>query len=285
MLKNGMPETATTKTLVRRALEEDLARAGDITSNAIVSPKLMTTAVMRARKPGIVAGMKIAEMVFHIVDPKLKVTRHVQSGSRVSKNQKIMTVRGSARSILAAERTALNFVSHLSGIATLTGKYIDQARGTKAKIRCTRKTTPGLRALEKYAVRAGGGVNHRSGLYDAVLIKDNHIALAGSVAKALDKIKTKKSVQIEVDTLKQLAGVLKHVSKYGGADSILLDNMDIKTLKKAVALVKGKIPLEASGGVNLKTVRGIAKTGVDYIAVGALTHSAPALDIGLDIDL
>lgn len=267
--------------LIRRALDEDLARDGDITSKGIFSKTQKAKAVMRARKAGVVSGLEVAELVFCIVDPRLTIKIHTKNGVKVKAGAKLMSISGSAQSILTAERTALNFITHLSGIATSTRTYVDLVKGTKAKIRDTRKTTPGLRALEKAAVKDGGGVNHRMGLYDAVLIKDNHIAVAGSVKNALDQFKGQKNIQIEVDTLKQLAEVLKH----GGADCVLLDNMSMATMKKAVAMAKKKIKLEASGGVNLKTVQAIAKTGVDYIAVGALTHSAPALDIGLDIDL
>lgn len=274
--------------IVRQALREDLGQLGDITSKAVIPLELTTTAVMRARKPGVVAGLQCAEAAFRLTDPNLKVTLNVNDGDKVANND-ILTVSGPARSILTAERTALNFVTHLSGIATFTRQYCDIVAGTKARIRCTRKTHPNLRALEKYAVRMGGGMNHRFGLDDAVLIKDNHIKVANSIKNAISDIKTYvrsgTPVEIEVDTLEQLDEVLNEVLAAGGVDMVLLDNMDTETLKEAVKRTNGRVKLEASGGVNLDTVRAIAETGVDYIAVGALTHSAPALDIGLDIDL
>lgn len=270
--------------IVRQALDEDWGLKGDITSKAIIPHELQTTAVMRSRKSGIIAGLQAAEAAFRLADPTLTTIRNVEDGDKVF-NSDILTVQGSARPILAAERTALNFTTHLSGIATLARQYCDIVAHTKAKIRCTRKTLPGLRALEKYAVRVGGGMNHRFGLDDAVLIKDNHIKVANSIKDAINNIRDYVAsgvpVEIEVDTLEQLQEVLA----VGGVDMVLLDNMDVPTLQKAVEMVGGKFPLEASGGVNLATVKAIAETGVNYIAVGALTHSAPALDIGLDIAL
>ena len=270
--------------VVRQALDEDWGLKGDITSKATIPHELQTPAVMRSRKPGIVAGLQAAESAFRLTDPNLSIIRNIEDGDKVF-NSDILTVEGSARSILAAERVALNFVTHLSGIATLTRQYCDIVANTKARIRCTRKTTPGLRALEKYAVRIGGGMNHRFGLDDAVLIKDNHIKVANSIKDAIknvrDYVASDIPVEIEVDTLDQLEQVIRN----GGVDMVLLDNMDIATLRKAVEMVGGKFALEASGGVNLDTVKDIAETGVNYIAVGALTHSAPALDIGLDISL
>lgn len=283
-----------TEMLVRQALAEDLGDPPrDITSEALIPHDLKTTAVLRNRKPGIISGIELAAAAFRLTNPALAVKDNVVNGDKVSSTTDLLTVSGSAISILRAERVALNFLCHLSGIATLTNRYIVAIKGTKAKILDTRKTTPGLRMLEKSAVAAGGGQNHRFGLYDAILIKDNHISVAKSIKVAIDKAKAAnpgKKIEIEVDTLAQLQEVLDH----GGADIVLLDNMDLPTLKQAAALTKKHnaafpakpgILLEASGGVTLETVRAIAETGVDYISVGALTHSAPALDIGLDIDL
>ncbi len=268
--------------LIKAALAEDLADRGDITTLATIPYDAQAVAVLRARKEGVVAGVDVAAAAFYMVDQSLALGKNLLNGYKVSKDDIILSVSGSASSILTAERTALNFLTHLSGTATLTRRYVDAVSGTKAKIYDTRKTLPGLRELQKAAVVAGGGHNHRMGLYDAILIKDNHIAVAGGIATALDKVSdgNKVSIEIEVDTLEQLEEVLKH----GGADIVLLDNMDVPTLKKAVAMVDGRMITEASGGVNLDTLRAIAETGVDRIAVGALTHSAPALDIGLDIE-
>lgn len=267
--------------IVRAALAEDLGkRKSDITTAALVPKTRKARAVIRAREPGVVAGLEIAQMAFKTYDPLLKVRKHVKNGAAVQNGQVLMSVEGRAASILTAERTALNFLTHLSGIATLTRHYVDAVRGTQARILDTRKTHAGLRMLEKYAVKAGGGVNHRFGLYDSVLIKDNHIAIAGGIGQALDKVKRQKGrIEIEVDTIAQLEEVLRH----GGADVVLLDNMNVAMLTRAVVMAKGKILTEASGGVNLKNIRAIARTGVDFISVGALTHSAPAMDIGLDI--
>lgn len=266
--------------LIRTALSEDFAGGNDITTRAIIPQETPGRAALRARTRGVIAGVDIAATVFRIVDPDLKITLYTEDGEAVEAGQDILSVEGSAASILSAERTALNFMTHLSGIATLTRRYVDEVKGTNAKIFDTRKTLPALRAIEKYAVKAGGATNHRFGLYDMVLIKDNHIAIAGGITAALDKVKgTDKKIEIEVDTLDQLQDVLNH----GGADIVMLDNMDLETLRNAVDMCNGKIITESSGGVNLNTVRGIAETGVDYISVGALTHSAPALDIGLDM--
>jgi nicotinate-nucleotide pyrophosphorylase (carboxylating) len=270
---------------VRLALEEDLGRAGDITSAATIPAGKKTTAKLVARKPGVIAGLVCAAEVCRQLDPHISFKAKIRDGAKVSAKDLLVEIEGDARAILSAERTALNFVGHLSGIATLTAAYAEKIKHTKAKIVDTRKTTPGLRALEKYAVRCGGGVNHRMGLDDAVLIKDNHIAVAGGVGPAL-KAASKAvghlvKVEIEVDSLKQLEEVLK----IGGADAVLLDNMSIKDLKRAVEMNAGKLVLEASGGVTLETVAGIAETGVDVISAGALTHSAASLDVALDIEL
>ncbi len=271
--------------LIRQAILEDLGHGNDVTSENIIPPDKQATAVMHARTRGVVAGIRVAEMAFRMIDPALVMNRYVSSGDAVLKGKEILSIQGSAQSIMAGERVALNFISHLSGVASLTARYVAEVKGTDAKICCTRKTIPGLRTLQKYAVLAGGGSNHRFGLDDCVLIKDNHIAIAGGVKQALDKAKAHTGhmmkVEIEVDTLAQLEEVLAH----GGADVVMLDNMDPVMLIKAVKLIDGKLITEASGGVTLETVGDIAKTGVDYISVGALTHSAPSLDIGLDITL
>jgi nicotinate-nucleotide pyrophosphorylase (carboxylating) len=268
---------------VRRALEEDLGRTGDITSAATIPPGTKATGTIEARKPGVIAGLVCAAEAFRRLDPALTFRAYVRDGAVAKEGTVLADVDGAAHAILAAERVALDFLGHLSGVATLTAAYIAKIKSTKAKIVDTRKTTPGLRALEKYAVRCGGGVNHRFGLDDAVLIKDNHIVIAGGVAPALTRARAAVGhlvkVEIEVDSLDQLAEVLKT----GGADAVLLDNMDLNTLKRAVEMVGGKLVTEASGGVTLDTVAAIAATGVDVISVGALTHSAPNLDIGLDL--
>ena len=263
------------------ALEEDLGRAGDITSDLIIPATKKAKVKLAARKPGTIAGLVAAECAFHMVDPDLKFTVKLPDGSQAKAGALIATIEGSARSILTAERVALNFTGHLSGVATATRALADAVKGTKARIVCTRKTTPGLRVLEKYAVRCGGGFNHRFGLDDAVLIKDNHIAAAGSITKAVNAARAGTAhmvkIEVEVDTLKQLEEALKI-----GVDTILLDNMPPDTLCKAVAMAKGRAVLEASGNITLDTVRAVAETGVDYISSGAITHSATNLDLGLD---
>jgi len=281
-----MLDLKTIEPMIRQALAEDLGpHMRDITSEATIPADRQTMAVMRARGEGVIAGVKIAEAVFKAVDPSLKVTLYVTDGDKVALYTKLFLVEGSALSILKAERVALNFLSHLSGIATLTNRYIVAIGDSKAQIMCTRKTIPTLRSLQKYAVAVGGGKNHRHGLYDAILIKDNHISVAKSIKVAIEGARKaagpSAKIEIEVDTLEQLQEVLD----CGGADIVLLDNMGLEELKRAVDMAGGKVLLEASGGVNLNTVRSIAETGVDRISIGALTHSAPALDIGLDIDL
>lgn len=269
--------------LVHRALDEDLGRAGDITSAAIIPPNARAHARLVARKHGVLAGLICASETFRLVDRHIDFRARKRDGDKLAAKDVIAEIEGPARAILAAERVALNFVGHLSGIATLTAAYVAAIAHTKAKIADTRKTLPGLRALEKYAVRCGGGINHRLGLDDAVLIKDNHIAVAGGVAAALkatrEAVGHLVKVEIEVESLDQLAEAL-HA---GGAEAVLLDNMDVTTLKRAVEMARGKVTTEASGGVNLETVGRIAESGVDVISVGALTHSAPALDVALDI--
>ncbi len=270
---------------VMRALEEDLGRAGDVTSIATIPDHTPAHAVMVARQAGVIAGLPLAVAAFHALSPDIRIQAHVRDGAAVAKGVNVLTISGAARAILACERTALNFVGRLSGIATLTSEYVHHTAGTKLRICCTRKTTPGLRALEKYAVRCGGGFNHRFGLDDAILIKDNHIAVAGGVKAVLKRAREHAGhlvkIEIEVDTLDQLRNVLAT----GMADVVLLDNMDIATLKEAVKIAGGKVVLEVSGGVTLKSVAEIAKIGVDYASSGALTHSAPNFDVALDIDV
>jgi nicotinate-nucleotide pyrophosphorylase (carboxylating) len=266
---------------VATALEEDLGQAGDITTDPIIPADATAEAEIVARKPGVIAGQDLAAASFKALDPDTQFVVDIADGGKAGAGARIAHVKGKARALLTAERTALNFLGHLSGIATLTAAYVAAVEDTKARIACTRKTTPGLRAFEKYAVRAGGGVNHRYGLYDAVLVKDNHIAAAGGLAQALECLLARSGhlvkVEVEVDTLDQLDEALRFP-----IDAVLLDNMDMATLKKAVALVQGRVLTEASGGVNLETVRKIAETGVDLISVGALTHSAPRLDLALE---
>lgn len=269
--------------LVRATLAEDLGHGHDITAQATIPGNLTSRAVFRAREEGVLAGLIPALSSFSHSDPDFSYEILMQDGDVVEAGEDIAIIEGPAAALLSAERTALNFLIHLSGIATLTRRYVLAVQGTGAKITDTRKTLPGLRAAEKYAVRAGGGYNHRHGLDDAVLIKDNHIAIAGGVHTVLDRAQDNightVKIEIEVDTLSQLEEVLSH----GGADIVMLDNFDLADLKKAVKMIDGRLITEASGGVTLETVRPIAQTGVDYISVGALTHSAPALDIGLDI--
>lgn len=269
---------------VRRALDEDLGRAGDITSIATVPEDVQARAVMVARQAGVIAGLPLALAVFRQLTPEIAIEADARDGDTVAAGARLLRINGPARAVLAGERSALNFVGRLSGIATLTAAHVRQAVGTGLRICCTRKTTPGLRALEKYAVRCGGGFNHRFGLDDAVLIKDNHIAVAGGITAVLQRARARighlVKVEIEVDTLEQLREVLGT----GLADAVLLDNMDIATLAEAVRLADGRIRLEASGGVTLASIAAIAATGVDYASSGALTHSAPNFDVALDIE-
>jgi nicotinate-nucleotide pyrophosphorylase (carboxylating) len=267
--------------IVRHALEEDLGRAGDVTSDLIVPAEKCIAARLVARKPGTIAGLVAAERAFALVDASLQRKIETADGATIDAGAVLATVAGSARSILTAERVALNFVGHLSGVATATRAFVDAVAGTRARIVCTRKTTPGLRVLEKYAVRCGGGFNHRFGLDDAVLIKDNHLVAAGGIAPAIARVRAglghMAKIELEVDSLGQLEEALAL-----GIDTILLDNMAPADLKRAVALTEGRAVLEASGNVTLATVRAIAETGVDYVSSGAITHSAPNLDVGLD---
>ncbi|UWQ50273.1 carboxylating nicotinate-nucleotide diphosphorylase [Leisingera caerulea] len=268
--------------MVRAALIEDLGQHGDITTRAVIPASATYAARLNAREDGVVSGMQIARIAFHLVDAGLKVETLLPDGSPCKKGDTLMTVEGSAASILSGERVALNFAGRLTGIATLTSAFAAETQGTSTRITCTRKTTPGLRIAEKQAVLHGGGYNHRFGLSDAILIKDNHIAAAGGVKAVLEAAKASVShmmkVEIEVDTLDQLAEVIAT----GGADVVLLDNMDTPTLAKAVEISKGHVVTEASGNMRLERIAEVAATGVDYISSGALTHSARTLDLGLD---
>lgn len=268
--------------LIAIAYSEDLGEIGDITTAAVIDPRHESSADLVSRQAGCIAGIDVAEACFLHVDTGLTVERHRADGDSVESGSVLATVSGSTASILTAERVALNLLGRLSGIATATRTYVDAVSGTGARISDTRKTTPGMRALEKYAVATGGGRNHRFGLYDAVLIKDNHIASAESIAEAVRaaraSVGSSVTVEVEVDTIDQLAAVLAT-----DADAVLLDNMGIDDLAACVELVGGRMLTEASGGVTLESVRAIAQTGVDVISVGWLTHSSPALDVGLDL--
>lgn len=267
--------------LVRAALLEDLGRRGDITTDAIVPAEARTETALVARQSGLVAGLDLALLAFRLVDPSIVVAVERPDGSRLSPGDVIATVTGPARGILTAERVALNFLCHLSGIATATAMIVEAVRDHRARITCTRKTTPGLRAVQKYAVRVGGGANHRFGLDDAVLIKDNHVAVAGGIKSAIERVRGAVGhlvkVEIEVDTLAQLEEALAV-----GVDAVLLDNMDPDKLRRAVAMVGDRALTEASGRITPATAAAVAATGVDLISIGWLTHSATALDIGLD---
>ncbi|RWO95059.1 MAG: carboxylating nicotinate-nucleotide diphosphorylase [Mesorhizobium sp.] len=267
--------------LVRAALLEDLGRAGDLTTDAIVAKEHHATTVLSARQRGIVAGLDLAMLAFRLIDQNVEMTVERADGSEVAQGETIASVAGPARAILTAERTALNFLCHLSGIATATASVVAAVRGHSAKIVCTRKTTPGLRAVEKYAVRAGGGANHRFGLDDAILIKDNHIAIAGGIRPAIERARSSVGhlvkIEVEVDTLAQLEEALVFAP-----DAVLLDNMSIDELRQAVGMVAGRAVTEASGRITAVTAPAIAATGVNLISIGWLTHSAPILDIGLD---
>lgn len=288
--KNVTLPFETVDNLIALALAEDLDRAGDLTSAALIPADLTGVIQIVARSPGRLAGGPVAERVFKTVDERCEVRRFVEDGSRLERGMVVAEVRGAVRSLLTAERTALNFLTHLSGIATLTRKYVDAAAGTRAKVLDTRKTLPGWRSLAKYAVACGGGTNHRMGLYDGILIKDNHLGawtsgrdrstIAAAVRHARSSAPAGISIEVEVDSLKQLEDAL------GGApDIVLLDNMSLEELRTSVEIrdkVAPGVLLEASGGVNLETVGPVAQTGVDRISVGALTHSAPTLDLAFD---
>lgn len=283
---------------VRAALLEDLGRAGDITTNATIGPEKRARAGLNSREDGVVAGMDLARAAFRLVDPSVVFEAMVVDGDRVRPGQALIRVEGPARSILSAERVALNFLMHLSGVATYTARFAAEIAHTHARVTCTRKTLPGLRAVEKYAVRLGGGSNHRFGLDDAILIKDNHIAVAGGVAKAISSARAYAGhlvkIEVEVDTLEQMREAL-----VARPDAILLDNMGPDLLRAAVeinrvhhgldeadyAAAVGRTMLEASGNVNLQTIRAIAEAGVDYISTSKVTMAAPTLDIGLDVEI
>jgi nicotinate-nucleotide pyrophosphorylase (carboxylating) len=268
---------------VRRVLAEDMGSGGDVTSAATISADARFTAEMNCRQPIVVAGLEVAEAFFRELDPDVRIDRLVNDGEAVGAGTVLMRLQGNARAMLTAERSALNTLQHLSGIATMTRTYVEKIAGTGATLLDTRKTIPGLRVLEKYASRMGGAQNHRMRLDDGLLIKDNHVGVAGGVAEAVRAAKAANTgllVQVEVDRIDQIEPALE-----AGADRLLLDNMPPPVLREAVALVAGRVPLEASGGVNLDTIRAIAETGVNYISVGRITQSAPAVDIGLDYSL
>lgn len=276
------PPAVLIEPLIRMALAEDLGRAGDLTSDLILPAGQQGRAVLVARQEGVICGLPIARLAFKLVDPALSVSESAQDGDLVNRSTgPLFAIEGAARSLLTAERVALNFAGHLSGIATATRRLVDAVAGTKARIVCTRKTTPGLRILEKYAVRCGGGYNHRFGLDDAVLIKDNHIAAAGGITPAVMRARAgighMLKIEVEVDTLTQLEEALSL-----GVDTILLDNMAPDMLRDAVRITAGRATLEASGNITIATVAAVAATGVDYISSGAITHSAPNMDVALD---
>jgi nicotinate-nucleotide pyrophosphorylase (carboxylating) len=279
----SVADAAAFDALLRAALAEDVG-AGDITTEALIPETMPATADVVVRSSGVLAGLAVALRTFVLLDSRITYDVKFEDGDRVPGGTMVAGLTGPARGILTAERVSLNLLGRLSGIATITRSYVDETRGFPAKIADTRKTTPGLRALERYAVRAGGGVNHRFGLHDAVLIKDNHLAAVGSVADAVSRARTGANpnavIEVECDTLAQVADALE-----AGADAVLLDNMDDATIAKAVAAASGRAVTEASGNVNLRTVRGVASTGVDVISVGALTHGAVSLDVGLDFVL
>jgi nicotinate-nucleotide pyrophosphorylase (carboxylating) len=264
---------------VRETLAEDFGEAGDVTSRAVIPAEARFTGLMASREPIVVAGLPLAEAFFRALDPAVEIERLADDGNLVDAGARLLRLSGKARAMLTAERSALNIVQHLSGIATLTRRYVDAIAGTGATLLDTRKTIPGLRRLEKYATRMGGAENHRMGLWDAAMIKDNHVAVAGGVAEAVRRAAAARieRIIVEVDRLEQIEPALA-----AGATHLLLDNMDAPTLREAVALVAGRVPTEASGGVTLETIRAKAATGVTYVSVGRITQSAPAADIGLD---
>ena len=280
MYTSGLPDLLI-EPVVRDALREDLGLAGDVTASAVIAPKARFKAEFRAREAGVSAGIDCARLAMEMMDHQIRFETLLPDGSVVKPGDVIARVEGKARAILAAERVALHLLCHLSGVATLTAKYVAVVEGTKAKIACTRKTLPNLRGLQKHAVKCGGGHNHRYGLDDAILIKDNHIAICGGVSQAMERAKAgvghTMKIEIEVDSIAQLKQALPFAP-----DVLLLDNFTLDMYAEAVKLAAGKTILEASGGVNLDTVRAIAEAGVDVISIGALTHSAPAFDIGLD---
>ena len=280
-MRNAHLPTHLVSQTVAAALAEDLGLIGDVTTNAIIEPDRQAEAAIVARVPGTLAGLPLAIAAFRQLDPTIELTPGAHDGDKVAANQTVLSISGNARAILSAERVALNFIGRMSGIASLTDTYGERIAGTGATIVDTRKTTPGLRVFEKYAVRAGGGMNHRFGLFDAILIKDNHIAVAGGVGAAITAARANAGhtlkIEVEVDTLAQLEEALNH-----NIDAVLLDNMTLDELRTAVKVCGGRVITEASGGVNPDTVRAIAETGVKLISIGALTHSAPNIDVGLD---
>jgi nicotinate-nucleotide pyrophosphorylase (carboxylating) len=267
--------------LVRAALLEDLGRAGDLTTDAIVPAEAQARVALTARQPGVVAGLDLALLAFRLVEPRIEAAVERPDGTRLAPGDVIATLAGPARGLLTAERTALNFLCHLSGVASATAAVVEAVCGTRASVCCTRKTMPGLRAVQKYAVRVGGGSNHRFGLDDAVLIKDNHVAIAGGIRPAVERARARVGhmvkIELEVDTLAQLEEALAL-----GVDAVLLDNMAPPALREAVAMVGGRAITEASGRITPQTAPEVAATGVDLISIGWLTHSATVLDIGLD---
>jgi len=276
----SLPENFDADAFVRQVLAEDLGTGGDVTSNATIDADARFTAEMNTRQAIVVAGLDVAASFFRALDPDVQIEPLVKDGDRATHGTVLMRLAGNARAMLAAERSALNTLQHLSGIATLTRQYADAIEGTGAALLDTRKTLPGLRVLDKYAARMGGAQNHRMRLDDGMLIKDNHVAVCGGVAEAVRRARvanTGLQVQVEVDRIEQIEPALE-----AGADRLLLDNMDPAKLREAVRLVAGRVPLEASGGVTLETIRFLAETGVDFISVGRITQSAPAVDIGLD---
>lgn len=277
------PPAVVMEDAIARALREDLADAGDLTTDAIVAPEARVAAEIVARAEARIAGLIVAERVFRRLDPDVEIELSSSDGEDAAAGDVLARVRGRARAVLTGERTALNFLGRLSGIATRARAFTRAVEGTGTAIVETRKTTPGLRALEKYAVRAGGGRNHRFGLYDAVLVKDNHVALAGGVREAVERARSSVGhvvmVQVEVDTLAQLEELLPL-----GVDAVLLDNMSLDDLREAVGLCRGRLLTEASGGITLENARHVAETGVDQISIGELTHSAPGLDVALDVE-
>ena len=278
-ISTGLPDAFDVDAFVSATLAEDLGTIGDITSAAVIPAAARFTGVMDSRDPIVVAGLDLADAFFRALDPNVRIERLVRDGDKVAAGTELLRLEGAGRALLTAERSALNTVQHLSGIATMTRTYVDAIAGTGAILLDTRKTIPGLRVLEKYATRMGGAQNHRMGLWDAAMIKDNHVAVAGGVAEAVRRAKDAGIAQIivEVDRVDQIEPALA-----AGATHLLLDNMPAATLRGAVALVGGRVPTEASGGVTLDTIRAIAETGVTYVSVGRLTQSAPAADIGLD---
>ena len=280
MYLTGLPDLLI-EPIIRDALKEDLGLAGDVTASAVVPPKARFKAEFRAREAGVSAGIDCARLAMSLMDPQIRFETLLPDGSPVKKGDVIARIEGNARAILAGERVALNLLCHLSGVASLTAKYVAAIDGLKSRIVCTRKIMPGLRALQKHAVKCGGGHSHRYGLDDAILIKDNHIAICGGVVPAMERAKAAvghtMKIELEVDSIAQLKEALPY-----GPDVLLLDNFSLDMYAEAVKLASGKAILEASGGVNMQTVRQIAETGVDVISVGALTHSVPNFDIGLD---